>query len=52
MKETLLNGTFELIQIAGGPASLISLPNGNLLCGTTDSVKLLDKNLKEIKSKF
>ena len=50
MKETLLNGKFELIEVAGEPASLIGLPNGNLVCGKHDSVKLLDENLKEIKS--
>ena len=33
-----------------GHVSLISLPKGNLVCGTDDSVKLLDENLKEIKS--
>ena len=50
MKETVLNGKFELIQVAGRPVSLISLPNGNLVCGTDDSVKLFDENFKEIKS--
>ena len=50
MKETLLNGRFELISISGRPLSLISLPNGNFVCGTDDSVKLLDENFKEIKS--
>ena len=50
MKQTLLNAKFELIEVDGQPTSLISLPNGNLVCGTTDSVKLLDENLKEIKS--
>ena len=50
MKETLLNGKFELIEVAERPLSLISLPNGNLVCGTTDSVKLLDENFKEIKT--
>ena len=50
MKETLLNGKFELVKVAGQPVSLISLPNGNLVCGTKDSVKLLDENFKEIKS--
>ena len=49
MKETLLNGKFELIEVAGQPVSLISLPNGNLVCGSTGSVKLLDETLKEIK---
>ena len=49
-KETLLNGKFELIQVAGKPTSLISLPNGNLVCSTTGSVILLDENIKEIKS--
>ena len=48
MKETLLNGNFETIEVYGNPISLISLPNGNLVCGTNDSVKLLDENLKEI----
>ena len=50
MKETLLNWKFELIEVAGWPTSLICLPNGNLVCGTDDSVKLFDENLKEIKS--
>ena len=50
MKETLLNGKFELIQLDVHPTSLISLPNGNLLCGTHGSVKLLDEYFKEIKS--
>ena len=50
MKETLLNRKFKLIEVAGQPTSLISLPNGNLVCGTDGSVKLLDENLKEIKS--
>ena len=50
MKETLLNGKFELIEVAGQPVSLISLPNGNLVCGTVGSVKLLDENIEEIKS--
>ena len=50
MKKTLLNWKFELIEVAGRPTSLISLPNGNLVCGTNDSVKLLDENFKEIKS--
>ena len=50
MKETLLNGKFELIEVAEQPSSLISLPNGYLVCGTTGSVKLLDEYFKEIKS--
>ena len=50
MTETLLNGKFELIQVAGYPESWISLPNGNLVCCTDDSVILLDEYLKEIKS--
>ena len=50
MKETLLNGKFELIEVAGRPNSLISLPNGNLVCGAHGLVKLLDENIKEIKS--
>ena len=45
-----LNGKFELSEVAGQPSSLISLPNGNLVYGTNDSVKLLDENFKEIKS--
>ena len=48
VKETLLNGKFGLIEVAGRPSSLISLPTGNLVCCTDDSVKLLDENLKEI----
>ena len=50
MKETFLNGKFELIEEAGKPVSLFSLPNGDLICGTADSVKLLDENFKETKS--
>ena len=50
IKETLVNGKFEIIQVAGQPNTLISLPNGNLACGTNNSVKLLDENFKEIKS--
>ena len=50
MKETLLKGKFELIQVADYPLSLISLPSGNLVCSTDGSVKLLDENFKEIKS--
>ena len=50
MKETLLNGKFKLIEIIGHPTSLISLQNGNFVCGTGGSVKLLDENFKEIKS--
>jgi len=45
-----LNRKFKLIEVAGQPTSLISLPNGNLVCGTDGSVKLLDENSKEIKS--
>ena len=48
MKETLLNGKFELIEVAGRPVSLISLPKGNLVCGTCDSVRLLDETFKEV----
>ena len=48
VKETLLNGKFGLIEVAGLPTSLTSLPTGNLACCTDDSVKLLDENLKEI----
>ena len=48
LKETLLNGKFELIEVAEQPTSLISLPNGYLVCGTDDSVKLLEENCKEI----
>ena len=50
IKETLFNAKLELIEVAGRPTSLISLPNGNLVCGTNNSVKLLDEKLKEIKS--
>ena len=50
IKETLLNGKFELIQVPAKPLSLISWPNANLVYGTWGSVKLLDENLKEIKS--
>ena len=50
MKQTLLNAKFELIEVDGPPTSLISLPNGNLVCSTTGLVKLLDENLKEMKS--
>ena len=50
MKEIVLNGKFELIEVAGQPLSLISLPNGNLVCYMDNLVKLLDENLKEIKS--
>ena len=47
MKETILNAKFELIQVAGQPTSLISLPNGNLVCDTNEN---LDENFNEIKS--
>ena len=50
IKETILNGKFELIEVAGKPTSVNNLPNGNLFCVTDDSVKLLDENFKEIKS--
>ena len=36
MKETLLNGKFELIEVAGNPTSLISLQNGNFVCCSHD----------------
>ena len=42
MKETLLNGKFELFKVPGYPTALISLPNGNLVCGTYGSVILLN----------
>ena len=45
-----MNGKFELIQLAGKPTSLISFPDGNIVCCTLDSVKLLDETFKEIKS--
>ena len=37
MKETLLNGKFELIEVVRRSASLISLPNGNFVCCIDDS---------------
>ena len=50
IRHTLLNGKFETIHLAWQPSSLISLPNGNLVCGTNLSVMLLDANLREIKN--
>ena len=47
MKETLLNGKFEFfIERVSSPLSLIVLPNGNLVCGTECTVKLLNEELK------
>ena len=48
IKETLLNGKFETIEVYGNPTSLISLPNGNLVYGTGHSLILFYENLKEI----
>ena len=52
MKETLLNGKFEFfIERVSSPLSLIVLPNGNLVCGTECMVKLLNEELKVMKTK-
>ena len=44
----LLNGKFEIIPIGGQPASLIILPNGNLVCSTYPSVMLLNESFEHI----
>ena len=49
IKKLLLNGNFEKIPISGHPLSLIDLPNGNLVCGTTNAVILFSENLQSIK---
>ena len=55
MKKTLSNGKFESIEVAARPYSLISLPNGNLVCCMStdtnhsysdDSVILFNENLE------
>ena len=45
-----MNEKFELIQVAGRPTSIISLPNGNLVYCSLNSVKSVDENFTEIKS--
>ena len=50
IKEILLNGNFETIPIKENLVSLIDLPNGNLVCGTDESVILFSENLENIKS--
>ena len=43
-------GKFKTIQLSYFFVSMIALPNGNLVYGTTKSVILLNENFQEIKS--
>ncbi len=50
IKETLLNGKFEIIPLVRQPSSLIALPNNNFVFGTNFSAMLFNENLEQIKT--
>jgi hypothetical protein len=45
IKETLLNGKFEIIPLVRQPSSLIALPNNNFVFGTNFSAMLFNEKL-------